>query len=208
MSTANDVPRSSGRWQLPLIAFVVFFPVLGAMALFYGGWRPAGQVNHGELIDPPRAWPPVELRRLDGSAVNTGAIGGNWLMVYVAVSGCDTNCEATLDLMQRLRISQGPQSDRVMNALIVLDPAPGTGLTALTARFPDTQFWLAPDSMAALLRTHFGLAASANDASAIRFVDPRGYYMMRFPPGSDASADPSGARKDLARLLKFSKDQS
>lgn len=204
MSATNESPRASGRWQLPLIAFVVFFPVVGAMALFYGGWRPSGQVNHGELVEPPRLWPQIELHQLDGSAVTTGAESGNWLMVYVAAAGCDANCEATLDLMQRLRISQGPQSDRVVNALIVLDPAPDPGLAPLAARFPGTRIWLATRTDVPALRAHFGLPTADFDPGAIRFVDPRGYYMMRFPPG----ADPSGARKDLARLLKLSKDQS
>jgi hypothetical protein len=129
-------------------------------------------------------------------------------MVHVAVASCDANCEATLGLMQRLRISQGPQSDRVTNVLIVLDPATVTELAAVATRLPGTQIWQASGAQASALRTHFGLSASANDASAIRFVDPRGYYMMRFPPRTDPTADPSGARKDLARLLKLSKDQS
>jgi hypothetical protein len=178
------------------------------MALFYGGWRPAGQVNHGELVEPPRPWPQAELRQPDGSVINVGAQTNNWLLVYVAATSCDANCEATLDLMQRLRISQGPQSDRVTNVLIVLDPVPVTELAALVERFPGTKIWQASGAPASVLRTHFDVAAAGGDVSAIRFVDPRGYYMMRFPPRTDPTADPSGARRDLARLLKLSKDQS
>ena len=51
------------RRYLIALALLFFAPLGLAFYLYYGpvGWRPAGRVNHGELIDPPRPLPALAL---------------------------------------------------------------------------------------------------------------------------------------------------
>jgi hypothetical protein len=190
-----------GRWQIVLLAVIFLGPVVGATLLFFSGWRPAGQVNHGELIEPARMWPAVALRDADGKPVPAEPWSGRWNLLYVAGDDCDAACESALDLMYRLHLAQGKDANRVARALVVLG-TPHANLAAVLARSPGTVAWIAAPGTAPAWETYFSAGAAGAADGSIRFVDPRGYYMMRFTAGSD----PNGIRRDLARLLKLSKE--
>ena len=69
------------RWQLVLLALLFAAPVVLAMSLYFGGWRPLPKAK-GDLIDPPRAIEDVDLRTLDGRATRFGALkeNGAWFI--------------------------------------------------------------------------------------------------------------------------------
>lgn len=190
-----------GHWQIVLLGLIFLGPVIGATLLFFSGWRPAGQVNHGELIEPARMWPALALREADGKPVAAEPWAGRWNLLYVADDNCDTACERALDLMYRLHLAQGKEADRVARVLVLLR-APRANLAAILARFPGTAAWIAVPGTVPGWETYFSAGAAGATDGSIRFVDPRGYYMMRFTAGSD----PNGIRRDLARLLKLSKE--
>ncbi len=202
MSTPQPgTTRPGGRWQVVLLGLIFLGPVLGATLLFFSGWRPAGQVNHGELIEPARAWPAVAMRDADGRPVAAEPWAGRWNLLYVAGDNCDAACERALDLMYRLHLAQGKDAHRVARALILLRE-PRANLAGVLARFPGTVAWIAAPGTAPAWDVYFSAGAAGAADGSIRFVDPRGYYMMRFAAGSD----PNGIRRDLARLLKLSRE--
>jgi cytochrome oxidase Cu insertion factor (SCO1/SenC/PrrC family) len=193
--------RPRGRWQILLLGVIFLAPVLGATLLFFSGWRPTGQTNHGELIEPARAWPAVAMHDADGKPVAADPWAGHWNLLFVAGDDCDAACESALDVMHRLHLAQGKEADRVARVLVLLR-APRANLAAVLARFPGTVAWIAAPGTSPAWDAYFSAGAAGAADGSIRFVDPRGYYMMRFAAGSD----PNGIRRDLARLLKLSKE--
>ena len=71
----SDARRSRLRSRLVLLLLAALFlgPLSLSFALYYGWhWRPAGQTNHGTLIQPPQSLPTT------GSAA---VLRGKWSLV-------------------------------------------------------------------------------------------------------------------------------
>lgn len=196
---SSESARYRGRWQVLLLGLVFLAPVVGATLLFFSGWRPGGQSKHDELVEPARAWPAVAMHGSDGKPIATKPYADHWTLIYVVNDDCDATCENALGLMHRLHLAQGKEADRVRRALVVLR-TPRADLSAVVSRYPGTVAWIAVPQTSAALDTFFATGTGGAADGSIRFMDPRGYYMMRFPSGSD----PSDIRRDLARLLKLS----
>ena len=58
MSTAN-APSAVRYRPLLLILALLLMPFIVGGGLYAWGWRPAKAGNHGELLSPPRAVPPL-----------------------------------------------------------------------------------------------------------------------------------------------------
>src|SRR4029077_13871916 len=57
--------RARNLRTLAALAGVFLLPLLLAFFTYYGtAWRPAGRVNHGTLLSPPRPLPAVPLTRV------------------------------------------------------------------------------------------------------------------------------------------------
>ena len=131
----------------------------------------------------------------DGALVD---LKGQWLLVSVADSQCDTDCQKHLYLQRQLRESVGREKDRVDWVWLVTDDkAPPAALEpalkqAQVRRVDEAALaqWLAPAAGQAL-RDH------------IYVVDPMGHWMVRCPARMDA-AGAAKAKKDLERLLRAS----
>ena len=164
-------------------------------------------VNHGELIQPPRPLPRIELPRIalgsdpaghttrELAAPDPTLFRGQWTLVYVGDGSCDASCRGTLYVMRQTRL------------------ALGTDMTRLARVFVVTANCCAKDYLA---REHAGItvldAASAAGAPLLsRFpaqdrahtlfvVDPLGNLMMRY----DVRREPRGLLVDLRRLLELS----
>jgi len=196
--------RSRNLRTLGALAALFFVPLLASGWLYYGtSWRPGGHVNHGELIQPPRPLPHVDLPRiaLAGEATREVApsdptlFRGKWTLVYIGDGSCDASCRGTLYVMRQTRL------------------ALGTDMTRLDRVFLATANCCARDYLA---REHAGvtvLDASGADAARLldRFpagdrthslfiIDPLGNLMMRY----DVRRDPRGLLVDLRRLLELS----
>jgi cytochrome oxidase assembly protein ShyY1 len=160
--------------------------------------RPEGRKNYGELIEPQRPMPAMAATTLEGGAGALVDLKGQWLLVSVADSQCDTDCQKHLYLQRQLRESVGREKDRVDWVWLVTDDkAPPAALEpalkqAQVRRVDEAALaqWLAPAAGQAL-RDH------------IYVVDPMGHWMMRFPARMDA-AGAAKAKKDLERLLRAS----
>jgi hypothetical protein len=184
------------------LAALFILPVAGSFWLYYGAdWRPAGHVNHGELIQPVRTLPAASLPAVSltdpGSRPLVPSVFGNgkWALVYVGDGGCDRSCQYVLYVMRQTWLALNTDTARVERVflasanccdttplarahrgLILLDASVSSG-RPLLAEFPRT------------------------DRSEMIFVvDPLGNLMMRY----DSRRDPKGLLQDLRRLLRLS----
>lgn len=215
------------RRKLPLIILVLVCatPALGPYALWFL-WQPSEYSNYGELVEPV-ALPAVALEPLGPSTTTVGPVPvagtaggapsaaagaplpgtapaplapptlrGKWFLVMADGASCDARCEHKIWQLRQLRTMQGKEMERVERVWLVDDRAepsprlhePYAGTWVV--RQPD------PSLLAAL-----PLPKDGRLRDHIWLVDPLGNLMMRYPPDADATR----IRKDMTRLLKYSR---
>ncbi|CAD5372660.1 conserved hypothetical protein [Rubrivivax sp. A210] len=185
-----------GRLRMLLVLAVCAAPVVASYFMYYVV-RPQSLTSYGTLIQPTRGLPPaLALTTLDGAPVAARSLRGQWLLVTVGPSACDTGCEARLLMQRQLREMLGRERERIDKLWFVIDGgavAPALraaieakpALTALRADPAALAAWLAPAPGQAL-QDHLYL------------VDPHGEWMMRWP----VAAEPARVKRDLDRLLR------
>ncbi|MGH8270077.1 MAG: SCO family protein [Steroidobacteraceae bacterium] len=191
--------RARNLRTLAGLAALFFVPLLASAWLYYGtSWRPGGHVNNGELIQPPRPLPPVDLPRIalggELAAPDPTLFRSKWTLVYIGDGSCDASCRATLYVMRQTRLALGTEMTRLARVFLV------------------TANCCAKDYLA---REHAGITVlDASGAASVRLlgrfpgdrahslfiVDPLGNLMMRY----DVRRDPRGLLVDLRRLLQLS----
>lgn len=184
-----------GRLKMLLVLAVCTAPVVASYITYYV-IRPESRTNHGTLISPPRPLPASDalpLTDLDGLAVSTTSLKGQWLLLTVGGGDCDARCEKHLYWQRQVREVLGKEKDKVDRVWLIDDARPMRpalasamhGATVLRVKRNDLVRWLQADAGQAL-EDHWYL------------VDPRGDWMMRFP----VNAEPRKVQKDLERLLR------
>lgn len=199
-SGAMPVPR--GRLTLVLVAVLFLLPVVAATWLYFSGWRPEGKsLAHGELVQPARALGDADLKSMDGAPYRLSALRGRWVMVYLGPLPCADDCRNSLYKMQQVRLAQGREAARVERVMIAAN-ADRDALRELERRYPGM---LAVSGARATLQTLAREFVSSQGTAfdvpgRVYLIDPIGNLVMSYAP----DADPSGMRKDLARLLRLS----
>lgn len=202
--TVHSMPRPNldersrkrmGRLKMILVLLVCAAPVIASYFTYYV-IRPEGRTNYGQLIDPQRPLPALNLRDLQGRPVAAESLRHQWLIVVVGAGACDAVCERNLYLQRQLREMTGKDRDRIDKVWLVIDEAPIAppllqalaGAQVLRASREEVAAWLEPEA---------GQSLEAH----LYIVDPLGHWMMRFP----AQADPARVKRDLSRLLNASR---
>lgn len=190
------------RWQLVLLALLFAAPVVLAMSLYFGGWRPLPKAK-GDLIDPPLAIDDVDLRTLDGRATRFGALKGKWSLVYFGPADCRDDCRRALYILRQTHIAQHKNTTRVQRVFILLDDR---GLDHLPPALQDYQpvTVLRGDRVAiSRLVAQFAFAGRPRPAGEPRIyvVDPLGNLVLHYGP----ELPPGSINKDLYRLLRVSR---
>lgn len=197
---AADAPRlsqtSRGRLAMLGVLLVCALPVIASYTTYF--WiRPEGRSNNGMLIDPPRAVPTaLPLAALGGQPVSPASLAGQWLIVVVADAACDARCERHLWLQRQLHETLGREKDRVDKVWFIAD---GGSARAEVLRGIGPQATVLRTERAALARWLEPASGQALDAH-LYVVDPRGEWMMRFPP----ETEPAQVKRDVERLLRAS----
>jgi hypothetical protein len=198
--SASDVAQRTarGRWKLLVMLLACAAPVLASYATYYLV-RPEGRSNYADLIEPapelPAALPLVDL---DGAAVDGRSLRGQWLVVAVGRSDCDSACEKRLYAQRQLREMTGRERDRIDKLWLVTDPGPlKPELRAALAAAPATQVLRVP---AAALAAWLQPAGGESLESHLYLVDPMGRWMMRAP----TELEPAKFRRDIERVLRAS----
>jgi hypothetical protein len=179
--------RARNLRTLGALAALFLLPLAVAFFAYYGtSWRPAGRVNHGVLITPPRTLPGLP---------GLGGFRGHWSLVYVGDGACDTDCRQTLLVIRQTRLGLNNDMTRVARVFLATGDCCAReflgrehpGLIVLDASGP---------ALAQLLREF----PQAGRAHSLYVVDPLGNLMMSY----DARQNPYGLLEDLKKLLRLS----
>jgi hypothetical protein len=197
-----DALRRRNLRTVAALAALFLVPLTAAFFDYYAtSWRPAGHVNHGQLITPARPLPAVVLPRVvpDAAAADAAAsataLRGKWSLVYLGDGGCDADCARALYTMRQTRLALNADMTRIARVFLVTGGVPRReflarehpGLTVLDASAP---------AGAALVREF----PAAGRAHTLYVVDPLGNLLMSY----DARSDPHGLLEDLKQLLRLS----
>lgn len=197
------MPRAgTGRIKLLFIALLFFLPVVAALVLFQTGWRPQGQINHGELMQPIRPITDRTLHTLEGQPFNISLWHKKWTMLYFGPADCGSICQQQLYKMRQAHIAQGAESERIQRVFVVTDTDKLDQLRHILKDYSDMQVLTGPADTLRQLAAQFQLPAGSpmQALERIYLIDPLGNFMLSYPD----YADPDGIRKDLVRLLKVS----
>jgi hypothetical protein len=178
----ESVTRS--RRMLLLLVALFFVPLAAAFIAYYGGWRPAGSTNHGELLQPIRQLP----------ATFAEPLTGKWALAWVGDGACNTDCQTALVFARQTRLSLAADTNRVKWVLLATDHC-------CNREYLDTahQGIIALDAAAdraALLAT----LPEKDLAHSLFVIDPLGNIVLRY----DVRNSPRGLLEDIKKLLKLS----
>jgi cytochrome oxidase Cu insertion factor (SCO1/SenC/PrrC family) len=190
------------RRTLLLVVFVFLLPVVAATYLYVSGWRPTGKsLQYGELVQPARPVRDAELTGADGSPYRLYALRGKWALVSFSPLPCTPSCQNNLYKMQQVRLTQGRDATRVERVLIATD-GDAKALRELARQYPGLiAVRVSRSSLQTLTQDFVSSQGTAlNAPGRVYLIDPIGNLVLSYAP----DADPSGMRKDLARLLHLS----
>ena len=197
VAQADAARTRMGRLKMLLVLLACAAPVVASYITYY--WvRPEARRNFGELIQPTRAIPPLEVERLDGTKVALTDLKGQWLLVSVAGAACDATCQQHLYLQRQILVGLGKERPRTEWVWLVNDKAdiPNTLLPALEEA---TVLRIDPKVLAQWLQPE----ANKKLEDHLYMVDPMGEWMMRF----HAQLNTEGAlraKRDIERVLRAS----
>jgi hypothetical protein len=180
----TESKRQSRRMMLLLMALFLLPPVVAAV-LYYGHWRPSGNSNHGELLQPIRQAPAF-----------TEPLRGKWALAWVGDGACHDDCKQALIFARQTRLSLAQDTARVNWALIATSnccdksylDAEHRGIQVLDASNADLR--------AALL----AVLPATDLAHSLFVIDPLGNIVLRY----GVRESPRGLLDDMKKLLKLS----
>jgi len=197
--------KMTPRMALMLIAALFVLPLAVAWMMYSGtiDYRPGSTRNFGELVEPPQpiTWSGITV---DGATANGGEnpFSGRWLVLHAVPNPCLEDCLEAVTELRQVHRAAGRDRPRIQLALLhdLRDYVAADRLREIYPAFhlmedPDRGLWRALDGVAE--------QAPAPDSSRgdSFLVDPLGNIMMVYGAGSD----PNGLKKDLKRLLTWSK---
>jgi hypothetical protein len=189
------------RVALVVIAAVFILPLVAAWLMYTGviGFRPGATRNLGQLVEPPRPITWEGARPGGAKAFTTDEFAGHWLVVHAVASPCDDVCMEAIMGLRQVHRAAGRNQSRIRLALLH-GGGEGERLQQVYDAFyllesPGGELWRTLESVAA------GAQPPARAPGGSYLVDPLGNIMMFYRPGSD----PNDLRKDLKRLLTWSK---
>lgn len=192
-ANASAAPqRSRNRAMLLAIVALFFGGFVLAGILRFSGWRPEGMKNRGELLDPPGDLRGVAARTLDGADYPWNPGERLWRIAVVAPKVCDAPCAKLATDIELVRELQAQNADRVH--LLWVGPLPEGPSTEAVRRSPALRMLQDVPALRANLPR-----LDDPKGTPVYIVDPNGFVILRYAPGSD----PGDLRADLAKLLKL-----
>ena len=198
--------RLSSRATLLVIAALFVLPLVLAWLMYSGTieFKPASGRNLGTLVQPPI---PVDWENdLEPIAMASEAAGpetleGHWVVLHVVPPVCASPCLEALQGLRQVHKASGKDQRRIRIALLLRKPHVPENISEIQELYPLFQLVQSPggDLWRRLERIAAGFSHTEDDSSYL--IDPIGNIMMFYEAGSD----PNHLKKDLKRLLTWSK---
>jgi len=202
MNTPDPKSAPRGRRQALLLAALFFVPLALAFWLYYGpaGWQPAGGASQGELLDPARPLPEVDLAITGGSPVDGHFLRGKWTVLYIGDGRCDERCRKALYLTRQTRIALNQDAGRVRRVFVAWGECCDDDF--IEREHPDLVVAMlgGDDGKALLARFPVYSDGPVGTAGRIYLVDPLGNLLLSYP----ADAPDKALLTDLRKLLRLS----
>src|SRR5690242_10858504 len=112
--SSTEAPRGTSarnKRLLVLLAVVALAPVVLSYVAYYA-WPRSARVNYGELISG--TLPAIAGTRDDGSAFDSDALRGRWVVLHEAPGDCSGDCTAALYASRQARTIQNAERERVV----------------------------------------------------------------------------------------------
>lgn len=207
----SDAPRTDEREQqlqrrgriiATALMVVVALPMLVAYVLYHTGIGiPEGQINKGELLDPPQRFSDWAPRTLEGEPWEPNPEQKRWRIIVPITSDCSGYCEENLYLTRQVHVRLAEKAYRVKRLIMPMDgPLTEEMQTFLKQEHPGTE-WVRPERvamMASLKQTNQPEAPL--ESGRYYLMDQEGFVMMSYTPEHSGNE----LLKDLKRLLRYS----
>lgn len=186
--------------QVAIVAvFLVFgLPVLLATLLHstWFDWRPDGTRNHGELITPVIALPDFSGSGPDGETLEREQLLDRWQLVHVRDGQCNEACLEHLYWLRQVRAAQDRHQPDIGLLLITTAELDAETLDQIHLLAADFQVLHGAEGQ--YMSSYF---PQPSDAQASYILDPMANIILAYEDG----ADPNGIRRDLRRLLTWTR---
>ena len=188
MNDPTSMKRQQWRSRLILLLIgALFFGSFGIAALLrFSGWQPEHSKNFGKLLNPPIDLSAEQFKHLDGSPYLWQPELHRWRLVFVSDQPCLTSCQAMMDTLHSVWLSQGRHTEEI--DMLWFAPLP--------ENTHDFKGFVPMQKQSALTNVLPELESSAG--YPVYIIDSSGFVILHYPAGFD----PSGLRKDLAKLVK------
>ena len=194
--------KISPRVALLIIASMFILPLLLAWLMYSGviGYNPVNTRNLGSLVQPPVPLALGDLDVLGGPASTLDELDEHWVMLYAVPDPCDQACLEHAATLRQVHRAAGRNQSRI-RVLLTGNGDIRQSVKTLLEVYPS--FSIAADDTGELAAK---LAAVAKDSGAevegsLYLLDPLGNIMLFYAAGFD----PNDLKKDLKRLLTWSK---
>lgn len=194
----SESKNRNARLTLLLLAVVFLLPVIAAHL-----YRPTGETgNYGTLIQPPQPLQDFRMTDLDGHAAGLEVFKGHWTLLYPGGERCGERCRRSLYVIERVRLTQGKNMNRVRSLYLVPASMPGAEVAKVLVEYEGVEGYRIDPAESAAMAPDFDWRTNGEPGAheRIYIIDPLGNLMMSY----SGDADPSGIKKDLERLLKVS----
>ncbi|SCC92183.1 conserved hypothetical protein [Thiomonas sp. X19] len=175
----GEKPHKRSMFTFWMVVLVTAAPFV-VSTFFFFVLKPQGKPPYGELIQPQRQVPQLQLTTLTGKSVDLRKYNGYWLMIVAGPAACGKSCQSLLYDIRQFFIAAGDDRYRVARIWLVTDSGPvnpgvfepAEGTVILRAQPDQLKQWLP-------------LAPGEHLEGPIWLVDPLGNLMMRFPSNPD-----------------------
>lgn len=194
--------KISPRVALLIIASMFILPLVLAWLMYSGTieYNPVNTRNLGSLVQPPVPLALDTLEVLGGPAATLEELDGHWVMLYALPAPCDQACLEHTAALRQVHRASGRNQSRI-RVLLTGGGDIRRSVKTLLEVYPS--FSIAADDDGELAGT---LARVARDSGtemegSLYLLDPLGNIMLFYAAGFD----PNDLKKDLKRLLTWSK---
>lgn len=194
--------KTSPRVALVIIASMFVLPLALAWLMYSGTieYNPVNTRNLGSLVQPPV---PVALESLvvvAGSTATLEDLHEHWVVLYALPSPCDQACLEQAAALRQVHRAAGRNQSRI-RVLLAGESDIRQSADNLVEIYPS--FMIAADDSGQLTASLAGIAEKSGAAweGSLYLVDPLGNIMLFYAAGFD----PNDLKKDLKRLLTWSK---